>query len=350
MLPKLKRRFFSRPRLVRAVAISALLILIVFLSVLILSPTLRATKRLLIPPASLPLKNDGGRINVLILGIGGDGHDDGSYLTDTMIVASLKTATPSVTLISIPRDIYLESLQQKINAAYEIGLKRGAGLALAKESATQVTGLPIHYTIRFDFTVFEKIIDILGGVDINVPATLDDYSYPIDGQEQNSCGISPIPIIVDELSVAKTFPCRFELLHFDAGPTHMDGKTALKFVRSRHAQGEEGTDFARSRRQQLVMKAIKGKVFSDQAFLNPAKDLAIYNELQGHIDTDFDTNQSVNLFNLARKFRNVEFTSIVIDLSLLENPPIDDRGWILLPKNDNWEEIHKFISDQLEKK
>ncbi len=313
---RLKRRILSHPRLVRLGII--LVILISFFSLLyyFFSP---------VPDSSL-VKTD-GPVNILLLGVGDTGHD-GPNLTDTMIVI---TASPggALTMISIPRDIYLDSLQNKINAAYAAG-----GLNLAKDAAAQVTGLPINYAVKVDFSAFEKVIDLLGGIDINVPAAFDDPEYPLDGKENDPCDGDP------------QFQCRYETLHFDAGLQHMDGKTALKFVRSRHAPGDEGSDFARVRRQQLVIRAVRDKALTLPSLLNLKQDLAIYNELKSHIDTDFDFSRPEELLNLALKYRHAQFRSLTLDENMLVNPPEDWRGWILVPKSGSWDEIRQLIATE----
>lgn len=329
-ISRLKRRILSHYLLVRFLLVSAILIAVL----IFLLPVIRLTKDLVIPQEP-QLKNSSGRTNVLILGIGGQAHD-GPDLSDTMIVVSIPVASPSaITLISIPRDIYLDSLQGKINSAYSL-----SGLTAAKAAANTVTGLPIHYGLRVDFSAFQQIIDTLGGVDINVAQTLDDPFYPITGKEDDNCGLDPqMP--------EEAFPCRYEHLLIPAGPTHMNGGLALKFVRSRHATGEEGTDFARSRRQELLISALKSKVFSTDTFLNPGKIAQIYNLLKSHIDTDISPADTSDFLKLALKYHSVSFKSIVLDQSFFDNPPIDSRGWILLPKDGTFAQIHQFIKSQL---
>lgn len=362
---KARRKLLSNRRLSRGLLVlGGVAVVVLLLSRFFLSTTpsvIDFSRRVILNQPVWSLKNDNGRTNILLLGIGGGSHD-GPDLTDTMIVVSVVTKfekddlrVPPVYLISIPRDIYLDSLQEKINAAYDIGLSKGAGLALAKTAASEVTGLPIHYAAEVDFSAFEKIIDLLGGIDVNVASTLDDYQYPISGKENDTCGLSPeeatakAATIVDDATALAAFPCRYERLHFDAGPQHMNGTTTLKFVRSRHAEGPEGTDFARSRRQQLVIEAIKEKVFSTQGLLNPIRDLEIYNELKSHIDTDFDLSQPNELLKLALRYNKAKLQTVPFDLNLLENPPVDSqRGWILLPKAGNWDEVRQFIRSSLE--
>src|SRR5579884_3030834 len=225
--------------------------------------------------AGSDIKQTNDRVNILLLGIGGGTHD-GPDLTDSIIVASYDLKTNDVVMFSIPRDLWLPSIQQKINAAYTVGLSKGGdGLGYTENAIGDVMGIPIHYAVVLDFSGFSKAIDLVGGVDVNVPDTFDDYQYPIDGKENDLCGWKeqqmtltpdqakqlnvnpgPLKVYIDPTGKVATdsasldFSCRFEHIHFDKGMTHMDGTTALKFVRSRHALGIEGSDFARSRRQQ----------------------------------------------------------------------------------------------------
>ena len=314
-------------------------------------PVVNISKAIVNQTPVFALKNDNGRTNVLILGTGGAGHD-GPNLTDTIIVASA-TASGNITMISVPRDIYLDSLQSKINGAYQIGLDRGAGLTTAEQAISEVTGLPIQYAIRVDFKAFERVIDILDGIDINVPTVLDDYHYPIDGKEEDVCGYSPQDVatisatIIDDQTAFAAFPCRYTHLHIDAGWQHMDGKTALEYVRSRHAEGDEGTDFARSRRQQLVIKAVRDKIISTDNLLNPLKLKAIYDELKNDVDTNFDLSNLDQLIILGLKYKNSDIKNVYLDLNLLTNPPADYRGWVLLPKGGTWDQVHQYIKSQL---
>ncbi len=200
-ITRLKRKIFSHRWFGRLLLLAIPVILILSLIKIFVLPQLSGVissgAKIILNQNPDILKNSAGQTNILLLGIGGPNHD-GPNLTDTMIVASVQTKfspdsvlIPPVVLISIPRDIYLDSLPGKINTAYQFGLDQGVGLTLAKESASQVVGLPIHYAVVVNFSVFEKVIDTLGGIDVNVPNTLDDYLFPIDGQETNTCGLPP---------------------------------------------------------------------------------------------------------------------------------------------------------------
>lgn len=365
-IAKIRRRIFRNYEMARLVTFlcgSLLLLIVLFF---ILTPVARLAKELFFGPVGffsvvLPsrqeIKNTNGRTNILLLGTGGAAHD-GPNLTDTIIVASVKTKFDvnenasqfPIVLISIPRDIYINSLG-KINLAYSIGAEKGngAGLILTKGAVSEITGIPIHYGARVDFSAFEQIVDILGGLDIKVENSFDDFQYPKSGKENDTCGLTPEEIvqIMNTPDPETGFPCRFERLHFDAGMQHMDGSTVLKFVRSRHAQGDEGTDFARSKRQQIIIAAIKTKIFSTDTFLHPDKIEQIYNLVAKHIDTDIESGQVNNILKLALNYRGSKFENVVLETDFLDNPPIDERGWILIPKSGNWDQIHKYIKKRI---
>jgi len=311
------------------------------------------------------------RINILLLGIGDLNHD-GTNLTDTIMLASLDPKNNKVTLVSIPRDLWFPDLTmnvKKINGAYAYGeaVKKGGGLSLAEAAIGKITGQQIDYGIRIDFSGFVKAVDLVGGLDINVDNTFDDYQYPIDGQEDATCGHSPTELqamasdSVDQAVI--DFPCRYMDIHFNKGLNHMDGVTALEFVRSRHAtQAIEASDFARSKRQEKVIVAFKNKVLSAQTLINPGKLISLYTTLQGSIDTDIQQNDFDDFIRLAEKMKNAKIQSTVIDAGddtvqrpgLLINPPTSsdyDYVWTLIPRlgNGNFSEIQSYVACEITK-
>ncbi|MDO8515146.1 MAG: LCP family protein [bacterium] len=322
---KLKRQFFKNIFLVKYGALAVMTVGFIYFVSAFALPFANLANHLPVNFSSKSLNSDAGRINVLVLGIGGENHD-GPDLTDTMMVISLPITPGPVYFVSVPRDIYLDYLGDKINSAYMTGR-----FLLAKATVTHVTGLPLHYAVRIDFSSFAQIIDLLGGVDIEVENAFTDEQYPVVGKETDPCE-----------------ECRFEVLRFEKGLTHMDGSLALKYVRSRYSTDPvEGTDFARSKRQQKLITAVKQKVLFLPNMLNFNKGLEIYNTLRSHIDTDIPDNELNSFFKLALKLKDAAFKNIILDESLLINPPIDYRGWILLPKDGSFEEIHRFLKEAI---
>lgn len=292
------------------------------------------------------LKQANDRTNILILGVAGGNHE-GANLSDTMIFLSVNLKTGKIIMMSISRDIWVDSLQAKINAAYAFGEEKrdGGGFTLAKAAVSEVLDQPVHYTIKIDFAGFEKIINLLGGVEINVERTFDDYKYPIAGKENDECGGDP------------EYLCRFEHLHFDAGGQTMDGARALEYVRSRQAEGDEGTDFARSRRQQKLIVALKSKFLSVQTLLNPGKIWQLKDALGESVQTDIDFSELDDFVKLFQKYKENKIENLVLDTGdektgrkgLLVNPPVDQYGaWVLVSQSGNWDEVRKYVSCELE--
>lgn len=200
------------------------------------------------------------RINIMIYGYGGDGHD-GAYLSDSIMLVSIQPqpkGPPQIAEISIPRDWYVPIQLPngkldygRINQAYSDGMQgRGpapvsatnAGASVADPTMTHLLGVNIDHFAGIDFAAFKAAVDSVGGIDVNVPNSFTDTQYPHGECDQGDCA--------------------YMTVHFNAGPQHMNGTTALEYARSRHGDNGEGSDFARSRRQQLIVGALKQKVAS----------------------------------------------------------------------------------------
>jgi len=175
-----------------------------------------------------------------------------------------------------------------------------------------------------DFSGLKDIVDALGGITVNVENTFCDYNYPTElkGDTRKVC--------------------------FTAGPQQMNGVKALQYSRSRHALGVEGSDFARSKRQQKVLLAIKEKALSGSTVFNPKKVLDLMSALGKHLKTNFATNDFARLFELSKSVD----TSTIITKNFDNSPTgylISDSstsaGYILVPKTGNWKEIQGVIKN-----
>lgn len=286
----------------------------------------------------MPLAQSRYRTNVLVLGMGGGDHEGGD-LTDTIMVLSINTQKKSVSLISIPRDTWSDTLKDKVNSAYHYGeeKKKGAGMILAKVVAEDIIGMPIQYGFLIDFSGFKKIIDLIGGVDVNVTRAFTDAEYPIAGKEHDTCPGDP------------TNRCVYETIHFDAGRQHMDGERALTYVRSRHAEGEEGGDFARSRRQQDIVVALKEKLVNPMTWFSGSRFTSLPKVLDDATDTDMNMAELATVGKWFMKTRESAVKKIAID-TLLTEPPVYmyDGRYVLVPK-DSWEAVHTFLLEELQK-
>ncbi|MFH1244632.1 MAG: LCP family protein [bacterium] len=274
------------------------------------------------------LRTDSGRTNVVFLGVGGDSHPGGD-LTDSMIIFSYAHSTSALTLIPLPRDIWVPSFASKINTAYHYG-----GIPLTKSTVSELVGLPIHYAVTLDFQGFQRMVDAIGGIDVEVKRAFDDYLYPIPGQEN-----------------AQPESARYEHLHFDAGPLHLDGATALKFARSRHAVGEEGTDFARSTRQEQVIVAFKTRLLSSSTLLNLSTLQSLLGNLQNSLVTDMNNLEIGAFIRLFLNYSQGETPARSLDLTGLfvspKNTAPYSGQWVLIPKT-SFEDIHAYVAKELQ--
>lgn len=275
-----------------------------------------------------------GRTNVLILGKGGEGHD-APDLTDTAIFASVSHTEKGITLVSLPRDIWVPSLRAKLNSVYYWGNERqeGGGIILAKSVVEEITGQPVHYGVVIDFSGYKEIVDVLGGIEIDVQTAFKDKKYPILGKENDECDGDP------------EFKCRYQTVSFDKGTQTMDGERALQFVRSRNAEGDEGTDIARAGRQLQVINAIKKKVMTPAFALSPKKVSSFLKVVNKIVETDIPSSAGAIL---ARRFLDgtKKINSYVLNDGLLVNPPqsyLYDNLYVFIPVADSWEEVHKWI-------
>lgn len=296
-----------------------------------------------VAPTAPHIKSTNGRTNILLLGIAGGIHE-GALLSDTMIVASIEPKKKDVVFFSLPRDLWVSDLNggAKLNAAYAYGefKRKGAGVILAKSITSDSLGIPIHYAMRIDFRGFERAVDEIGGITLTVDRSFDDYRYPIAGKENDACD-------GDE-----TYACRYEHVSFQKGTYVMGGAHALQYVRSRMGTNGEGSDFARSHRQQKVLAAFKQKVLSAATLLNPNRVVNLVETFGESVESDIKTEEIDDFAKITRELQSTAVRSFIIDDSdnppRLINPPADLYGgaWVLVPRDRD--AFHRWIQTVLE--
>lgn len=264
---------------------------------------------------------------ILILGKGGEGHT-APNLTDTIMVAYLNKDSNKISILSLPRDIWISEIRAKLNTAYHYG-----GFKMAQDSIYSVTGTKISNTVVVDFSLFKDLIDSVGGINVTVENTFTDNKYPIAGKENDLCGGD------------KTFKCRYETVEFKQGLQRMDGETALKFVRSRNATGDEGTDLAREKRQQKVIVGVKERLLSTDVLLNPKVIKKLYETAISHTETDINVKEGLSIAKFIFGAReNINFLSVPEDLiKVSQNDRKYDRQYVFIPTFGNWQKVQEWI-------
>ena len=213
------------------------------------------------PAATPPPLDSKQRVNILLLGSDNDQKfAQDAVLSQTMIVVSIDPLRRQVTLISLPRDLWVAipgHASAKIDLAYAEG-----GAPLARATVEKAFRIPIHYYAWIGLNGLVKVVDRLGGVDVDVLHPVLDDNYPNDF---NDSGFGT------------------ERVYLAAGPQHLDGRHTLQYVRSRH--GDLLSDFGRSVRQQQVLLAMQQRT----AGLDLVTALPSFaRDLNGHVKTDLD--------------------------------------------------------------
>ncbi len=254
------------------------------------------------------------RTTILIIGV--DARPKQTFeLTDSIIVLTMNPQTGSAGMLSLPRDLKIRpttfTQAVKINMVYQIGVNRGTpggGAALLGDVVTEMIGYPIDYYIKINFEGFKQIVDLIGGVDINVTKEIYDDKYPDDNY-----GYEP-PV------------------HFLPGLQHMDGATALKYARTRHADN----DYMRAARQQQVIMAIKDKIMQPgqlEALLPRLPRLAT--AMANSVQTDMPVDKAIALARALDKINLDNPTRVVIDTKMgtpgYEDPAQGGLGSFLVP-------------------
>ncbi len=250
-------------------------------------------------------------INVLLLGTDERSDDPSPPRTDTMILLTLDPNTQMVGMLSMPRDLWVPipglDVSNKINTAYMFGEQQkyaGGGSQLAKNTVSAFIGREVPYYVHINFSGFVKLIDLIGGIDVMVPSTINDDQYPTPNY-----GV--------------------ETFHLDAGLQHLDGETALKYARTRH----EDSDYGRARRQQDIIRAVMDKVLRADMIPTVLSNAgALLTTIRSSVDTDIPLATQIELASYLQKNKLHDIRQLVLDNHYgIEDPNGPDGAWILRP-------------------
>lgn len=230
------------------------------------------------------LKNDNGRVNILVAGNSADdtGHG-GAQLTDSIMVLSINTKNNTALMLSIPRDLWVDIPgygHSKINAAYVDG-----GMDTLQTTVEGVTGLPIHYTALVNYSAFKDLVNAVGGISINIQSS------------------DPRGIYDPSLDYTTRYCCA--LAKYPNGPVTLNGKQALNLARARgDAYGSYGfpdADYTRTEHQRQMLLAIKDKASSTSVVANPLKISSLVDAVSKNVKTDIQLNEMQALYYYGKK-------------------------------------------------
>jgi LCP family protein required for cell wall assembly len=261
------------------------------------------------------------RVNILLLGTDRRAQEQGPCRTDTMIVVTVDAQSKAAGMLSIPRDLWVSipnHSEGRINTAHFLGDSYdypGGGPALAKKTVQYALGIPVHYYVRVDFEGFERLVDAIGGITIDVTEAIYDDKYP-DG----NYGYMTIDI--------------------PAGMQHMNGQLALQYARARHGS----TDFLRAKRQQEVLKAIRDKVLGLDIPLTKIPEMLRI--VGGSVQTDLSLTEMYALAKVGREITAANIKSVVIDESMTTPQTTPDGAQVLIPNREHIREVvHELFGE-----
>lgn len=266
-----------------------------------------------------PLKNENGRVNVLVAGNSADdtGHN-GASLTDSIMVLSIDTKKKTSLMLSVPRDMWVKVPghgHSKINAAYTYG-----GMDTLKDVIETNLDIPIHYTALVNYSAFKDAVDAVGGISITIKS--DDprgiYDSSLDWTSRTCCALAKYP----------------------NGVVTLDGKKALNLARARgEGYGSYGfnADFTRTENQRLMLLGIREKALKSSTLSNPLKISNLVSAIGQNVTTDLQLKEIQTLYSYVKEIDVAKIDSYNIntlkgeDETMLANYTSPDGQSSLIP-------------------
>ena len=250
-------------------------------------------------------------INVLLLGTDGRTDETDVPRTDTMILLTLDPQNQTAGMLSLPRDLWIPipglGYSSKINTAYQLGESvgyPGGGRQLTKDTVSSFIGQPVQYYVRVNFQGFEELIDLIGGVEVVVPATIHDEEYPTEDYGYQTFHLG---------SRARSI---------------LDGETALKYVRTRNVDDDYSRRGGNSR--SCAPSRTKCCVPTCCRHCLPKVPRLLYT-MRSSIETDIPMAMQLELANYVRDASLREVRQLVLDSRYGEETYAENGAWILLP-------------------
>ncbi len=232
------------------------------------------------------IKDAYGNINILLVWMWWENHD-GGMLADAIIIASWNPKLKSVSMISIPRDLYIDmttaDIRGRINQAFSAAYYNNdrsldAAAKMLAAEVEEITSIAAPYYAVVDFNGFKWVIDAIGGIEIDVPERIYDTTYPNDANRG------------------------YITFHLERWLQQMDGITALRYARSRHSS----SDFARSARQQQIIEATMKAILRKENIQNVSTIKNLYDEYTKMVTTNISNKEIVwmikHIFSLEHMF------------------------------------------------
>ena len=366
LFQKVLARVLHRRVLHVILVVFALMVLVVIIRLFLLANTIIVEQTVDYEYENFSVKEEEDRIDVLLLGIRGESDPAGGLLADTMILMSFDKSTEKMSMVSIPRDLFVEfpdiqidecsnlpeaiiplpeDRKVKINAAYAIGrsCNPNGGLEMAKEVVQYVSGVHVDYAAVINFTGFKRLIEIFGGVEITLEQPFIERQQ-WQGEEQKDNKYWRYYTAEPTEGDANKKGGYWEF-HVPAGTNVLDSESALYYIRSRFSS----SDFDRARRQQQVINALKDKALSSGVLSNPKKVFDSLESIGRNVRTDMSISDMKMILSLMKQHQLVVPTQEVLqpgEGGLLESQIIDG-AYVIVPTQGDWSAVRHHFQDIL---
>jgi LCP family protein required for cell wall assembly len=262
------------------------------------------------------------RITILLLGIDQRCEEAGPTHTDSMMLLTIDPVGLSAAVLSLPRDLWVDIPDvdvDRINQAYyygELYELPGGGPNLAMETVESLIGVPVQYYLAINFDAFINVVDLIGGIEVDVTETIDDPDYP-----DRCYGYDPF--------------------YIEAGTQRLNGETALKYARTR---ATFGGDVDRAGRQQAVILAVRDQVLAlDMLPQLIAQSPSLWQTFQENVRTNFTLDEALQLALLVQDIPRESIQTAVIDYNYVYNETTPDGRQVLVPIRDNIRELRDAL-------
>jgi LCP family protein required for cell wall assembly len=276
--------------------------------------------------------------NFVILGL--DPRNDSLEKTETTDTIMIARLTPNwhINIVSIPRDLWVYSLNNKVNQIYPNSLKTPDKFFYIQNQFSKLTNLKIERTVIITTQSLIKLTSIVGGVDITLDEGFKDVEYPNPAYVNNPNSKIPMYITVE----------------FKKGPVHLDESNITEFVRSRKSI-TGGTDIGRIQRQQLLIDALIKKIKSS-SFLNNYKNIkALYNFYKNDLITNYSQEDFIIIsLHFYPHINDIKINKYTIPTAEYPNTEViyhpsnfENSQWVFIPKDNNYSDLQLFIAQAL---
>lgn len=283
---------------------------------------------------TLDVQSVNDRVNILILGQAGNGADDPNF-SQSLALASYDLETNKLTILTIPRNIWSDTIEGTLSAVYSFAEteKTGAGPTLSKIEIGSLLGVQIQYLVQFRFAQVQELVEAVGDLTLSLPYALEDQRYLIPGMEDDECIGEP------------DFSCRYEEVSFPSGEVSMDAETVVKFLGSELDEESEAETMSSRVRHRLVTEAVFTQLIESFSGADIETISEKYTAISPLFWREFSEEELMSMVRTGVAKGGFEYSVESLPEELFEVPNIWDYGglYVFLPQDPSLQELQAYV-------